>query len=105
MLKMWLYLAPDLKKFNDHEKDRVLKGAKKTSFTTKETYVMLGWVLVVFFLTQAVLRGAPAGKELVFTIVTNLIFTAPVMLAVVIPIHVRRVRRGLRQALQERGRG
>ncbi len=56
---------------------------------------MVIWLVVVFFITKKLI-GTPAQEDVLsYTIVVNLLFTAPLLLAVYAPIHVRRVRRGI----------
>jgi hypothetical protein len=47
-------------------------------------------------------NGVPADERFAYSVVINLVLTLPLLLAVFLPIHIRRLRRGLRAQLEER---
>lgn len=81
-------------------RDAALSKASKAALTSGELISMAVWLVIVSILTRSILNGATDENRLTFTIVTNLIFTAPALLAVFIPIHVRRIRRDIRNQLK-----
>lgn len=99
MMKLWIRLVPDLEKVHAARRKEALKQASRSDLQGSELIAMAIWLVVVSVVTQSVLKGATDENRLTFTIVTNLIFTAPALLAVFIPIHVRRIRRGIRRQL------
>lgn len=99
MTKLWLLLVPDLRQVETAKRKDALKQASRSGLTGNELIAMAVWLVVVSIITQAVLKGATEENRLTFTIVTNLIITAPLLLAVFIPIHIRRIRRGIRRRL------
>jgi hypothetical protein len=100
MKKIWLWLVPDLEKVHHMRRDATLSKASKAALTSGELITMAVWLVFVSVLTRSILNGATDENRLSFTIVTNLIFTAPALLAVFIPIHVRRIRRDIRGQLE-----
>lgn len=95
-------LLPELRRRPDNEQDTLLRAARSERFSAIEAYGMLVWVLIVFLVTQTVLKGTPDGQELAFALIANLLGAAPAILCVAIPLNVRRTRRGLRRALAAR---
>lgn len=43
------------------------------------------------------------STDILATLVVNVLLVVPLLLAVYVPIHIRRLRRGLRQQLEQRG--
>ncbi len=99
MTRLWLLLVPDLNQVETAKRKEALKQASRSDLTGKELIGMAIWLVIVSVITQAVLKGATDENRLTFTIVTNLILTAPLLLAVFIPIHIRRIRRDIRRQL------
>lgn len=98
---MWLWLLPDLNKFRPIEQIKVLQKARMTSFKTAEVVVIIGWLLVVMQLTKELLVQAGMSKDVLATLVVNLLVTVPLLLVVFIPLHVRKLRRGIREQLNK----
>lgn len=104
MSKFWSFFAPDLAKFRPVEQVKALATAKNSELKSAEVAVMVVWLVVVVFITKALI-GTPAQEDVLsYTIVVNLFVTAPLLLAVYAPIHVRRVRRGLTKLLEDKFR-
>lgn len=104
MSKFWSFFAPDLAKFRPVEQVKALATAKNSELKSTEMTVIVVWLVVVVFTTKALI-GTPAQEDVLsYTIVVNLFFTAPLLLAVYVPIHVRRVRRGLKKLLDDKFR-
>lgn len=99
MGKLWLYLVPDLSRIHSALRAQALRTAGRSSLQSGELVVMGIWLMVVFIATRAILQGATDENRLLFTIVTNMLFTAPMLLLVFIPIHVRRIRRDIRRQI------
>jgi hypothetical protein len=101
MKRIWLWLVPDLAKVHHAMRDDALSKASRSGLTSGELITMVIWLLIVSIMTSAILSGATNENRVAFTIVTNLIFTAPALLAVFIPIHLRRIRRDIRRQLKQ----
>jgi len=104
MSVFWTFFAPELAKFRPVEQVKALATAKSSELKSVEVAGMVVWLIVVVFITKALI-GTPAQEDVLsYTIVVNLFFTAPLLLAVYVPIHVRRVRRGLKKLLDDKFR-
>ena len=62
MNKLWQRLAPDLKSLPASEQVGVLERAKKGSFTTGETVLLVAWMLMTFLLVQQVLPARASAN-------------------------------------------
>lgn len=102
MNKLWQRLVPDLKSLPASEQNGVLDQAKKASFTTGETVLLVAWMLVTFFFVQQVLKQSSHENKIGFAVVANLVITAPLMLFAFVPIYVRKVRRHVAALAAER---
>lgn len=102
MNKLWQHLAPDLKSLPASEQVGVLERAKKGSFTTGETVLLVAWMLMTFLLVQQVLTRSPHENKIAFALIANLVITAPLMLSVFVPVYVRKVRRHIAALIAER---
>lgn len=99
MRSLWLILVPDLARVDSARREDALKQASRSDLNSSELIAMAVWLVLVFFVTRSILQGATDDNRLTFTIVTNLVFTAPILLAVFIPIHVRRIRRDIKRQM------
>lgn len=93
MIALWQRLVPQLKQLPQAERQPALEEALRSRFTPVETVLLVAWMLGVFFLTQHLLRQADGEERMAGAVATNLLITAPLMLAVFVPVHLRRVRR------------
>lgn len=99
MGKLWLYLVPDLSHVHFAMRAKALKTASHASLRSGELITMGVWLVIVSLATQRILQAATDENRLVFTLVTNLVFTAPMLLLVFVPIHVMRIRRDIRRQI------
>jgi hypothetical protein len=99
--KLWLMLLPELGQFVARDQVQALKKAHKTELDIPE---LLG-VAVGVALVTAVTRYAVPDQSLSsrFSLaLLNFIVAVPLIALVVVPIHIRRLRRGLREQLNPR---
>lgn len=101
MKKLWLLLVPELTRIHAARRKSALARAGKSELQPGELVIIAVWLVVVGLTTRSILQGATDDNRISFTIVANLIFTAPALLLVFIPIHIRRVRRDIRRQLNE----
>lgn len=99
MGRLWLILVPDLAQVDIARREDALKQASRSDLNSSELIAMAVWLVLVFLVTRSILQGATDDNRLTFTIVTNLVFTAPMLLAFFIPIHVRRIRRDIKRQM------
>ncbi len=101
MKKLWLFVIPDLARIHAARRYNALKQASHSGLQPGELGIIAAWLVVVGLSTRSVLQAATDENRIIFTIVTNLIFTAPALLVVFIPIHIRRIRRDIKRQLSE----
>ncbi|WP_180129091.1 hypothetical protein [Rhodoferax sp. BLA1] len=101
MKKLWLLLVPDLTRIHAARRKNAIEKASKSELQAGELGIIAVWLVVVGLVTRSILQGATDDNRITFTIVANLIFTAPALLLVFIPIHIRRVRRDIKRQLSE----
>lgn len=99
---LWLWLVPDLKKFRPMEQAKALAIAKSASLKTVEFIGIIIWLLIVTLITKSVLTQGNMSEDATSTLVVNLIVTVPLLLFVFVPIHIRRLRRGISEQLQQK---
>lgn len=100
MMKMWLFLIPDLTQIHAASRKKALAQAGKSGLLPAELIVIAVWLVVVFLITKSILAGATDENRLAFTLVANFVVTIPLLLAVFLPIHIRRIRRDIRRQLE-----
>lgn len=99
MGRLWLILVPDLAQVDIARREDALKQASRSDLNSSELIAMAVWLVLVSLVTRSILQGATDDNRLTFTIVTNLVFTAPLLLAVFIPVHIRRIRRDIKRQM------
>lgn len=102
MSKLWQHLAPDLNSLTESEQMDVIDQAKKGSFTTGETALLVVWMLLTFFFVQQVQMQSAHEHKVAFVLASSLVLTAPLMLLVFVPMYVRKVRRHVAALIGER---
>ncbi|MFA7270996.1 MAG: hypothetical protein WC073_16795 [Sterolibacterium sp.] len=100
MMKIWLFLVSDLKHIPVAQRKRALEQASKSNLLPNEMIAMAAWLVIVYFFTQSILTGATDENRLTFTLVANLIVTIPLLLAVFVPLHIRRIRRDIKRQIK-----
>lgn len=101
MKKLWLLLIPDLARIHAAMRKNALEKASKSELQSGELGIIAVWLVIVGLTTRSILQGATDDNRIAFTLVVNLIFTVPALLLVVIPIHIRRIRRDIKRQLSE----
>lgn len=102
MIKVWQRLVPQLMQLPPAERRAALEAARSSQFTPGETILLVAWMLGVFFLVQQILPRAGGDDPAAAALLSNLLITAPLMLAVFGPVHVRRVRRHVASLVSRR---
>lgn len=102
MKRLWLALLPELKQFPSSERTAALQLARETSLDVVELAGMAVGLVAVTALTKYSLPELPMVSRFVLALV-NFAVAMPLLAAVLGPFHLRRVRRGLRHQLQQRG--
>lgn len=102
MHKTWLLLLPELRGLAPQRQRDALHEAGKTPLDVAELLVLAISVAVVAGLTRYTLVDASAASRLVAALV-NLAVALPLIAACAAPVHLRRLRRGLRRQPGVRG--
>lgn len=103
MKQLWPALLPELRQFAEPERDQALQRARETSLDVIELVGMAVGLVVVTALTKYSLPDPTMGSRFALALV-NLAVALPLLVAVLGPFHLRRLRRGLRTQLRNRGR-
>lgn len=102
MKGLWQFVLPDLGRFPPDERQQALRVARESRLDAMELVVLVIWLVLVTALVRYMVDQAAQADRLAYSVVMNLIVTVPLLLAVFIPVHIRRLRRGLRAQLQQR---
>jgi hypothetical protein len=104
MNRLWPLLLPELRAFPHEERDGALRAAHDTALDVVELVGMAAGLVAVTALTR---YGLPAGEPSMRYVAMLMNFAAAVpLLALALgPLHLRRLRRGLREQLLQRPRG
>ena len=99
MRKFWLWLLPELQLFPAQRQAEALKKSRQGDLDIPE---LLGMALGLVLAAIAAQYASPGNPPLPHAVVALLDFViaVPLMAMVVIPFHIRRLRRGLRVQLQ-----
>lgn len=100
MMKIWLKLIPELGRLSAAERVKAIDQASKASFRTHEAVIMVIWLVLAYLLNKSILASAPGDTPVADALATNLMITLPLLLLVVVPIYLRKMRREIRQQLQ-----
>lgn len=103
MMRLWRVLLPELRRFPEVEQAGALEAARETDLETVELVGMAAGLVLVTALTRYGLPAASLASQLEAAIV-NVVVAMPLLVLVLAPFHLRRLRRGLRQQLTRRGR-
>lgn len=103
MKRLWLALLPELRQFPAPERPGALQLARETSLDVIELAGMAVGLVVVTALTKYSVPELSMASRFALALV-NFAIAMPLLAVVLGPFHLRRVRRGLRQQLQQRGR-
>ena len=101
MNRLWLVLLPELRQFPAAEQDGALKTARDTPLDLLELLSMAGGLVAVTALTRYTLADTAMSTRFAAALL-NFAVAIPLLLALLGPFHVRRLRRGLREQLERR---
>ena len=103
MKRLWPALLPELRLFPQGERDQALQHARETSLDVFELVGMAVGLVVVTALTKYSVPDPSMASRFALALI-NFAVAMPLLVAVLGPFHLRRLRRGLRTQLQNRGR-
>ena len=104
MIRLWLVLLPELRQFPAGEQDKALHTARNTELEPLELIGIAAWLVPVVMLSKYLATRAAMSDELSATLSMNIVVAVPLLALVFAPIHIRRLRRGLRNQLARLGR-
>lgn len=102
VLRIWTLLVPALRQLPAAERAAVLAQARRSSMTQGETLAFVAWLVVVFLVMQALQRKAAHDNPIAFALVVNLVIALPLLLLVLVPLQLRKIRRHVAGVLEER---
>lgn len=103
MNRLWLVLLPELRQFPRAEQKEALQVARNTPLDLLELIGMAAGLVAVTGLTRYTLTDWDAATRFIAAVL-NFVVAAPLIAFFLGPFHIRRLRRGLREQLQRRGR-
>ena len=103
MNRWWPVLLPELRQFPVAEQDDVLRAARDTALDLAELLGMAAALVLVTALTRYVLPDAGLPTRLGAALL-NAVVAVPLLVVLLGPFHLRRLRRGLRDRIQRQGR-
>lgn len=103
MKRLWPVLLPELRHFSAAEQDQALKAARDTSLDILELLGLAAGLILVTALTRYSLAESTVAARFGATVI-NFVVAVPLLVVVLGPFHLRRLRRGLREQLQRRDR-
>jgi hypothetical protein len=101
MNRIWPALLPELKRFAPSEREQVLARARQTPLEALELAGMAAGLVVVTALTKFAVTEPAVASRLTAALL-NFAVALPMLVAVLGPLHLRRLRRGLREQLGHR---
>jgi hypothetical protein len=101
MNRLWLALLPELRQFPPAEQDQVLREAGETAFDAPELIGLAAGLVAVTALTRWTLADATLASRFAAALV-NFAVALPLLLVLLGPVHLRRLRRGLRRQIRRR---
>lgn len=103
MNRLWPVLLPELRHFPAAEQDQALQAARDYALDILELLGMAAGLVLVTAITRYSLADWSLSAQFGAAIV-NFVVAIPLLVLALGPFHVRRMRRGLREQLQRRGR-
>ncbi len=100
--RLWPALLPELRQFPPDEREQAVQRAGETPLNVLECIGMAVGLVAVTALTK---YGAPEMSMVsrALAVLVNFAVALPLLVAVLGPFHVHRLRRGLRDQLRHRG--
>ena len=102
MNRFWPALLPELKRLPAGDREAALKIARDTPLDVLELLGMAVGLVAVTALTKYAVPDPSMASRFGMAVI-NFAVALPLLVAVLGPFHVRRLRRGLREQLQRRG--
>jgi hypothetical protein len=103
MNRLWPVLLPELQAFPPPERDVALRLARGAELDMLELLAMAGGLVLVTALTRYGTENAALVSRF-WMAALNFVVAVPLLAVVLGPFHLRRIRRGLREQLDRRGR-
>ncbi len=103
VMRLWSALLPELRQFQEAEREQALQRARRTPLEVMELVGMAVGLVVVTALTKTIVPNTSMASRLALVLV-NMAVAMPLMVAALGPFHLRRLRRGLRTQLQNQCR-
>ena len=97
--RLWTALLPELRQFQEAEREQALQRARGTSLDVIEFVGMAVGLVAVTALTKYIVPNTSTASRLALALI-NMAVAMPLMVAALGPFHLRRLRRGLRTQLQ-----
>lgn len=104
MTRLWLVLLPELRRFPEDKRDKAFHNARDSELASLELVGIAVWLVIVTSFTKFILNKTAMSGDPSTTLAVNIVVDIPLLAAVFVPIHIRRLRRGLRKQLEQRGR-
>lgn len=103
MNRLWPLLLPEIRQFPDAERDGALRSARGTALDVVELAGMAAALACVTGLTGYALPETSISTHMVAALL-NVVIALPLLALALGPFHLRRLRRGLREQIERRGR-
>jgi hypothetical protein len=100
---LWRWLLPELREFPLSEQSEALRLARRTELDTAELLGMAAGLVLVTALTRYLIPDADWTLRL-GAAVLNYVVALPMLALCLGPFHLRRLRRGLREQLEQRAK-
>ena len=100
---LWSALLPELRQFQEVQREQALQRARGTSLDVIELVGMAVGLVVVTALTKYIVPNTLTASRIALSLI-SIAVAMPLMVAALGPFHLRRLRRGLRTQLQNQCR-
>lgn len=104
MNRLWLVLLPELRQFPEDKRNKAFQNARDSELESLELIGIAVWLVIVTSFTRFILNKTAMSGDPSTTLAVNIVVDVPLLAAAFVPIHLRRLRRGLRKQLEQRGR-
>lgn len=104
MNRLWPVLLPELRQFPEDKRNTAFQNARDSELESLELIGIAVWLVIVTSFTKFILNKTAMSGDPSTTLAVNIVVDVPLLAAVIVPIHIRRLRRGLRKQLEQRGR-
>jgi hypothetical protein len=101
--RLWPVLLPELRQFPSAERDGALRAARDTALEIVELFGMAAGLVLVTALTRYSFPDTSVFSRSTAAL-RNFALAIPLLTVALGPFHIRRLRRGLRDQLRQRGR-